>query len=268
MIASALKKASCKACASPAKSMCRRAACTKIRTIPTWETDCFYDLRAFSCNQSLWSSTRTILSVQDTSAERQCPGFRCTMRPSSIICNWNSDKWSWKDCTSQNWRICSASDCIGIVWRRDCSKHWETKQPKIEGISQATCWSDDEKSKLQSTERNCGWRSKRLERKVGECFQWQRNRQCARGDSCSFTHDSVSGNTYESHRRKDQSSSPAPDTEGKTDGQKQLKRSGSRGQSLSRGKGRFLCLKNCDDPSCDYWHPPMCQNYLSENGCS
>ena len=82
-----------------------------------------------------------------------------------------------------------------------------------------------------------------VERKVGECLQWQRNRQCARGDSCSFTHDSVSGNTYESHRRKDQSSSPAPDTEGKTDGQKQLKRSGSRGQSLSRGKGRFLRLK-------------------------
>ena len=89
------------------------------------------------------------------------------------------------------------------------------------------------------------------------------------GDLCSFTHDSASGNGHDSQRGKGQSSSLAPDTKAKTDGQKPFKRSGSRGQSPWRGKGRFPCQsKDCEDPSCDHWHPPVCQNYKFETGCS
>ena len=43
----------------------------------------------------------------------------------------------------------------------------------------------------------------RVETKVGECYQWKATGQCARGDSCSFSHGPNRGS-------KAQSSSPAP----------------------------------------------------------
>ena len=43
-----------------------------------------------------------------------------------------------------------------------------------------------------------------VERKVGECVQWKAHGQCAKGDSCSFTHDTpASGHKDCSQRRKD-----------------------------------------------------------------
>ena len=56
--------------------------------------------------------------------------------------------------------------------------------------------------------------------------------------TCNFTNDSVSLETDTSQKGKGQSFSTAPDTETRSDGQKAFKRSGSRGQSLWRGKGR------------------------------
>ena len=54
--------------------------------------------------------------------------------------------------------------------------------------------------------------------KVGECFQWKAHGQCFKGDSCSFTHDTIaSGNSGEGQRRKGRSSSLASPFEGKAD---------------------------------------------------
>ena len=103
---------------------------------------------------------------------------------------------------------------------------------------------------------------------VGECVQWKAKRHCSKGDLCSFTRDPVSGNRYENQRGKGQSSSVAPDTKAKTNWQTPFKRSGSRGQSPWEGRDRFHRRnKNCEDPSCNYWHPPARQNYKSETGC-
>ena len=42
--------------------------------------------------------------------------------------------------------------------------------------------------------------------------------------------------------------------------------------SPSRKKGQRLCRKyhtgNCTNPSCDYWHPPVCQNYKNRDANS
>ena len=105
--------------------------------------------------------------------------------------------------------------------------------------------------------------------RLEECFQWKVNRQCAKGDSCRFTHDSLSGNRYKSQKGQGRSSSLVPDVKAKTDGQKPFKRSGSRGQSPWEARSRFRCPnKSCEDPSCNCWHPPVCQNYKSETGCN
>ena len=46
------------------------------------------------------------------------------------------------------------------------------------------------------------------------------------------------------------------------------KSSGNRGENTSDKRSRIPCrLKKCDNPSCNYWHPPLCQNHESETGC-
>ena len=45
------------------------------------------------------------------------------------------------------------------------------------------------------------------------------------------------------------------------------------GRSSPSGKKGQRACKNylegtCTNPSCDYWHPPVCQNYKTESGCN
>ena len=58
-----------------------------------------------------------------------------------------------------------------------------------------------------------------MERKVGECYQWNAIGQCARGDSRSFCHDRASGNRCD-QRQEGQPSSPAPKAQTQTDGKR------------------------------------------------
>ena len=171
-------------------------------------------------------------------------------------------------------RFCSASDCIGSVWTREYSKQRTTELFQIEDISDTTCWSDGQDAQLQSSERKDWSRSSGQESKRDkshrwqesgrECSQWKANLQCSRGDSCSSSHGSNRG-------KKVQACSLVPIAQSQTDERKPSKGFGPRGESVSGRKGRKPCKKiikwKCTDPSCDYWHPPVCQNYMSETGC-
>ena len=80
-----------------------------------------------------------------------------------------------------------------------------------------------------------------VERKVGGCFQLKARGQCSKGDSWSFSHEPASGNSGGSHRRKGQSSSLAPNSKAKTDGdgEEPSKDSGNRkGLQTKRAKFR------------------------------
>ena len=56
-----------------------------------------------------------------------------------------------------------------------------------------------------------------------------------------------------------------------TDGGKHYIFPSPRGVGPSGLKGKRPCEKfhggTCAEPSCDFWHPPVCLNYLSESGC-
>ena len=108
--------------------------------------------------------------------------------------------------------------------------------------------------------------------KVGECYQWKSIGQCSKGDSCSFRHDQAFWKQMrgsEKERQKGQASSPAPNAKAQTDGQTPSKRSGSREECPSDASGRIPCRYRgkCTNPSCNCWHPPVCQNYKYESGC-
>ena len=58
------------------KSKCRRAACSEVWPILTRNTDFVHDLRAFPCNRSWWSSTRTLNFVRYKFTEWRHPRCR------------------------------------------------------------------------------------------------------------------------------------------------------------------------------------------------
>ena len=52
-----------------------------------------------------------------------------------------------------------------------------------------------------------------VERKVGDCWQWQAAGQCSEGDSCGFHHGvRASGNGSELLKQKERTSSPGPNS--------------------------------------------------------
>ena len=111
-----------------------------------------------------------------------------------------------------------------------------------------------------------------VERKGRECFQWKAHGQCSKGDSCSFSHDTqVQGYLYGGQRRKGQSSSPAPNSRAKTDGEGEIlsEEAGNIDESSLDKRSKIPCrYRNCNNPPCGFWHPPVHQNCKSKTGCT
>ena len=58
-----------------------------------------------------------------------------------------------------------------------------------------------------------------VERKVGDCWQWQATGQCSEGDSCGFHHGvRASGNGSELLKQKERTSSLGPNSKATKDG--------------------------------------------------
>ena len=64
---------------------------------------------------------------------------------------------------------------------------------------------------------------------------------------------------------------PAPRAQTENDGKSTLKGKTLRGRSPSGKRSRRPCKNNtrgkCTTPSCDYRHPPECQDYKTHSGC-
>ena len=100
-----------------------------------------------------------------------------------------------------------------------------------------------------------------VERRKGECYQWKAHGQCARGDSCSFSHGKNRG-------QQAQSSSLAPKTQTQIDGRRPSTGTGPGEKVLLEGKVRKRAnVRICTNLWCNCWHPPVCQNDISESGC-
>ena len=75
-------------------------------------------------------------------------------------------------------------------------------------------WKGDQSPRVKKGNKAC------VDRKVGQCFQWRAHGQCSKGDSCSFSHDTLaSGNGDCGQRRKGRLSSPAFHPKEKTGGE-------------------------------------------------
>ena len=106
----------------------------------------------------------------------------------------------------------------------------------------------------------------RGQRTLGDCWQWDTNGQCSKGDICSFRHDI-------NKRAKMTQPNPNPSP---SSFMQQKERNASRTRS-PRGKGpsgrmsRWPCkdyLKGtCTNWFCEKWHPLECLFYKTKSGC-
>ena len=104
----------------------------------------------------------------------------------------------------------------------------------------------------------------RVQRILGNCWQWETNGQCSRGDNCSFRHD-------KNKRGKMTQSSTAPSSFMQQNERKASRTRSPRGRSPSGRMFRWLCkdcLKGtCNNSFCEKWHPPECLFYKTKSGC-
>ena len=103
----------------------------------------------------------------------------------------------------------------------------------------------------------------RVQRILGDCWQWETNRQCVKGDNCIFRHDV-------NKRGQVTPSNPSPNSFMQQNERKSSRTRSPRGKSPSGRMSRWPCkdyLKGtCNNSFCKRWHPPECLFYKTKSG--
>ena len=104
----------------------------------------------------------------------------------------------------------------------------------------------------------------RVQRILGDCWQWETNGQCVKGDNCSFRHDI-------NERAKLTQPDPSPSSFMQQNERKALRTRSPRGRSPSGRTSRWPCKDylrgTCNNSFCEKWHPPECLFYKTKSGC-
>ena len=104
----------------------------------------------------------------------------------------------------------------------------------------------------------------RGQRILGDCWQWETNGQCVKGDNCSFRHDI-------NKRGKITPSNPSPNSFMQQNVLKSSRTGSPKGKSPSGRMSRRPCkdyLKGtCNNSFCERWRPPECLLYKTKSGC-
>ena len=104
----------------------------------------------------------------------------------------------------------------------------------------------------------------RVQRILEDCWQWESNGQCSRGDNCSFRHDT-------NKRAKMTQPNPSPNSFMRQNKRNASRTRSPRGKRASGRMSRLSCkdyLKGtCTNSFCEKWHPPECLFYKTKSGC-
>ena len=104
----------------------------------------------------------------------------------------------------------------------------------------------------------------RVQRILGDCWQWETNGQCVKGNNCSFRHDM-------DKRGKSSPSNPSQNSFMQQSERKPSRTRSPRGKSPSGRMSRWPCKDylrgTCNNSFCEKWHPPECLFYKNKNGC-
>ena len=104
----------------------------------------------------------------------------------------------------------------------------------------------------------------RVQRILGDCWQWETNGQCVKGDNCSFRHDM-------NKRWKSSPSNPSQNSFMQQSERKPSRTRSPRGKSPSGRMSRWPCkvyFKGiCNNSFCEKWNPPESLFYKTKSGC-
>ena len=104
----------------------------------------------------------------------------------------------------------------------------------------------------------------RVQRVLGDCWQWETNGQCVKGDNCSFRHDV-------DKRAKMTQPNPSPNSFMQQNERKTSRTRSPRGRSPSGRTSRWPCRDylrgTCNISFCEKWHPPECLFYKTKSDC-
>ena len=104
----------------------------------------------------------------------------------------------------------------------------------------------------------------RVQRILGDCWQWETNGQCVNGDECSFRHGV-------NKRGKVTPSNPSPNSFMQQNERKSSRTRSPRGRSPSGRMSRWPCKDylrgTCNNSFCEKWHPPECLFHKTKSGC-
>ena len=114
-----------------------------------------------------------------------------------------------------------------------------------------------------AVDKNPGTKQRR-HRILGDCWQWELNGQCSRGDNCSFRRDI-------SKRAKSTQPNLFPRSFTRQNEGNASRTRSPTGRSPSGRMSRWPCkdyLKGtCNNSFCERWHPPECLFYKTKSGC-
>ena len=104
----------------------------------------------------------------------------------------------------------------------------------------------------------------RVQRILGDCWQWESNGQCIEGDNCSVRHD------INKRSKMTQSNTP-PNSFMQQNERKSSKTGSPRGRSHRGRMSRWPCKdylkRTCNNSFHKIWHPPECLFYKTKSGC-
>ena len=95
----------------------------------------------------------------------------------------------------------------------------------------------------------------RGQRILGDCWQWETNGQCVKGNNCSFRHHQIRLRILSCCRMSENHRGPEVPEDKSPSGR------------MSLWPCKDYLRGTCNNSFCEKWHPPECLYYKTKSGC-
>ena len=208
---------------------------------------------------------------QDEKKSVENPKSQKKKSPSGRMSRWPCKDYLKGTCTNsfcEKWHL---AECLFYKTKSGCrfgekcafAHRQVDEQPTNQDLRNRNFWARNGNFEKNAVVKNQGTKQ-RVQRILGDCWQWETNGQCVKGDNCSFRHDM-------NKRGKSSPSNPSPNSFMRQSERKPSRTRSPRGKSPSGRMSRWPCkdyLRGiCSNSFCEKWHPPECLFYKTKSGC-
>ena len=169
----------------------------------------------------------------------------------------------------KNTRVWETEDRFGMVWlEKKLGPYYHRLKTMVKRSIEQDIRNQNFEARKRNYETNAVVENQetqqRVQRILGDCWQWNANGQCSKGDNCSVRHDV-------NKRGKSTQPNLSPSSCTRQNELNASRTRSPRGRSPSGRMFRWPCKdylrSTCNNSCCERWHPPECLFYKSENGC-